>query len=203
MRVERAGGRKRTEWKVWITKEEYDSLKDSALEDRKYLVTRLGGECSLRAFEMIQIKPKHISDYSGNNKYSYLKVPKGKDTKRGKGKPRNVFLPPSLEGELLRYANRNGIDNDDQFFDCTQRTIRREVKRLAEKMAEDTGNKDWKKFSVHDLRRFFAHYNLTEKRRNPEVVMELGGWEGYDSIKPYLGKPSEGNIISEMKDVYD
>ncbi|OKY78302.1 MAG: XerD/XerC family integrase [Candidatus Methanohalarchaeum thermophilum] len=34
---------------------------------------------------------------------------------------------------------------------------------------------------------------------NPEVVMDVGGWEDYQSIKPYLNKPSEKTIKKEFK----
>lgn len=34
---------------------------------------------------------------------------------------------------------------------------------------------------------------------NPEVVMEIDGWEDYDVLKPYLDAPSFGTIVGEFE----
>jgi hypothetical protein len=40
---------------------------------------------------------------------------------------------------------------------------------------------------------------LVEKRMNPRVVMEIGGWEDYAALEPYLNKPSPGTIVAEFE----
>jgi hypothetical protein len=34
---------------------------------------------------------------------------------------------------------------------------------------------------------------------NPRVVMEIGGWEAYAVLEPYLNKPSPGTIVAEFE----
>jgi site-specific recombinase XerD len=81
----------------------------------------------------------------------------------------------------------------------TRRSVQRIVKTVAERTAERTGNDDFQKVSSHDLRRYFAHTCLVEKRMNPRVVMEIGGWEDYAALEPYLNKPSPGTIVLEFE----
>jgi len=45
------------------------------------------------------------------------------------------------------------------------------VSKKAFRRTEDPGFKD---VSSHGLRRFFAHYNLVEKGKNPRVIMSVG-----------------------------
>lgn len=34
---------------------------------------------------------------------------------------------------------------------------------------------------------------------NPRVVMEIGGWDDYQSLEPYLNKPSPETIVGEFE----
>jgi hypothetical protein len=34
---------------------------------------------------------------------------------------------------------------------------------------------------------------------DPRVVMEIGGWDDYQSLEPYLNKPSPSTIVSEFE----
>jgi site-specific recombinase XerD len=53
--------------------------------------------------------------------------------------------------------------------------------------------------SSHDLRRFWANYLLVEEGVNPRVVVRLGGWEDFQSIKPYLDRPRDSTVADEME----
>jgi hypothetical protein len=53
--------------------------------------------------------------------------------------------------------------------------------------------------SSHDLRRFWANFLLVEEGVNPRVVMRLGGWEDFQSIKPYLDRPRDSTVADEME----
>ncbi len=37
---------------------------------------------------------------------------------------------------------------------------------------------------------------LVRERMKPRVVMEVGGWDDYQSLEPYLSKPDEETIIN-------
>ena len=109
------------------------------------------------------------------------------------------ILPRGVERDLPRYTRAENRANDRPYVDVSSWTIQRIVKRTAERAAERTDNSDFQKVSSHDLRRYFVHTCLVEKRMNPRVVMEIGGWDDYKSLEPYLNKPSPETIISEFK----
>jgi len=192
MRVEK---NKNGTYKVWLNQKEYHVLRDNAPARENRIMVRLGGESGLRAFEIPQIKPKHIHD-------NFVRVPKGKDTSgQLGGKSRDSYLNDDLKRELAYYQQDNGLDPNEPFFDYSDRTIKRKIKAAANVAAEATGDRDFLKVSSHDLRRYFAHTLLVREKVNPEVVMEVGGWSDYESIKPYLNKPTEETIEKEMKRV--
>lgn len=118
---------------------------------------------------------------------------------RFRREPRDAYLPRDVERDLHRYARAEGLAGDKLYVDVTSRTVQRIVKRIAERAAERTDDSDFRKVSSHDLRRYFAHTCLVEKRMNPRVVMEIDGWNDYKSLEPYLNKPSPETIISEFK----
>lgn len=186
--------------KVFLSDEEYRQLCRSAPSTRDELIIRLGGEVGLRSFEIPQIKPKHIRRADDGEHY-FLRVPRGKDTTSGGGKARDAYLPCDLEARLHRYATDQDLTSDEAYFPFTPRWIQERVKQAAQNTHETTGDEDWLKVSSHDLRVYFAHTMLVEEHVNPRVVMDVGGWSDYQSIKPYLGKPSEENIIGEFERV--
>jgi integrase len=110
-----------------------------------------------------------------------------------------VYLPRSVERDLPRYQRAEDISDDEPYIDMMRRSVQRIVKTVTEQTAERTGNDDFQKVSSHDLRRYFAHTCLVEKRMNPRVVMEIGGWEDYAALEPYLNKPSPGTIVAEFE----
>src|SRR5699024_8485964 len=107
--------------------------------------------------------------------------------------------PRSVERDLHRYQRAEEIAQDNPFIDVSPRHVQRIVKNIAERTADRTGDSDFRKVSSHDLRRYFAHTCLVEKRMNPRVVMEIGGWEDYAALEPYLNKPSPSTIVSEFE----
>jgi len=70
------------------------------------------------------------------------------------------------------------------------------VKRTAEAAAEQTGDDDYRHVSSHDLRRRFAQRLLVEKELNPRVVMQVGGWDSFQAIEPYLNAPTP-DVVNE------
>lgn len=183
--------------KVWLNKKDFQKLRNATTGYREDLIIRLGGKVGLRSFEIPQIKPKHKKLAKDEENY-FLRIPKGKDTKTGQGKPRDTFLPKQIHKDLHVYINEHHIGKDQKIFNVSPRRIQQIVKTTAKKAAQNTGNEDFKKVSSHDLRRYFGHTLLVEERMNPEVVMKIGGWEDYQAIKPYLSKPSEDTIIEEF-----
>jgi len=182
------------EMKVWLTDQEIEDLRRAAASRRDDVIIQLGAFVGLRAFEIPQVMPTHIKE-TESGQYR-LRVPRGKDTSGGGGKPRDAFLPATVERDLQQFQNAENIAPRDSFIDLSERGIRAAVKRTAEAAAEQTGDEDFRHVSSHDLRRRFAQRLLVDEEINPRVVMEVGGWSSFQAIEPYLNAPTE-DVIDE------
>lgn len=176
-------------YKVWLTDSEIDELRRAAASYRDDIIIQLGAYVGLRAFEIPQVQPRHIKT-SEKDQYR-LRVPRGKDTANGEGKPRDAYLPEHVERDLQQYQNAENIAPKESFIDLQQRGVRSAVKRTAEATAEATGVGDYQHVSSHDLRRRYAQRLLVDENMNPRVVMAVGGWDSFAAIEPYLNEPTE------------
>jgi integrase len=186
---------KEDEYKVWMTDAELDELRRAAASHRDDIVIQLGGYVGLRAFEVPQICPKHVKRTEDGDHYR-LRVPEGKDTTGNGGKPRDAYLPADVEGDIHRYTNAEDIDRNEPLVDLSERGVRDVVKRTAERAAEETGDEDFRYVSSHDLRRRFAQRLLVDEQVNPRVVMQVGGWDSFQAIEPYLNAPTP-DVVNE------
>jgi integrase len=71
--------------------------------------------------------------------------------------------------------------------------------RASRAAADATGSERFLDVSSHDLRRFRANYLLVNEGVNPRVIMSLGGWEDFQSIKPYLDRPRDSTVAEEIE----
>jgi integrase len=187
MRLEATKGE--DQYKVWMTDDELEELRRHAATQRDDVIILLGGYVGLRSFEIPQVQPQHIKRAGGDRRYR-LRVPEGKDTTGSGGKPRDAYLPRDVEAALNRYKNAEDIDHTEPFVDLTPRAVRQVVKRTADRAADETGDGDFSYVSSHDLRRRFAQRLLVDKQVNPRVVMQVGGWDSFQAIEPYLNAPT-------------
>lgn len=205
MNVESTKGK--DEWKVWFTPTEKETLVEAA-ENRSHkhkCVILLGTEVGLRAEEYTLIRPCDVYKEDGEYRLTII----GKDTtgEHGEGKRRDAYLPERVERELLELQYEEDLDDEDRYFPVTKDRIRQTVKEVVEeevpKLDDVPGRtKDYEKISSHDLRRYFAQHLLVRERKNPRVVMAIGGWDSWEAIKPYLNKPTAEVINEEMEDVF-
>jgi len=101
--------------KVWMAFDEVQELRRQATGYRDDVVIGLGARSGLRSFEIPQIKPKHVKRTTHNGgDYYFLRVPEGKHTAGGGGKPRDAYLPRDLERDLYRYIEAEGIGRDER-----------------------------------------------------------------------------------------
>lgn len=177
------------ETKVWLTDSEIEELRRAAASYRDDVTIQLGAFVGLRAFEIPQVSPAGISETE--NGWYRLRVPEGKDTTGSGGKPRDAYLPTDVERDLQQFQNVENIAPKEPFVDLTERGVRSVVKRTAEAAAENTGDQDFWKVSSHDLRRRYAQRLLVDQEMNPRVVMQVGGWDSFAAIEPYLNAPTE------------
>lgn len=142
--------------------------------------------------------PRHVKRTDDGEHYR-LRVPEGKDTSGNGGKPRDAYLPESVERDLHQYQQENDIVPSDPFIDLSESGVRAVVKRVANTAAKETGEEDYRHVSSHDLRRRFAQRLLVDEHLNPRVVMAVGGWDSFKAIEPYLNSPSE-RVVNEAFD---
>ncbi len=172
-----------------MTDDELEQLRRAAASHRDDLVIQLGGYVGLRAFEIPQIRPKHVKRTEDGEHYR-IRVPEGKDTTGNGGKPRDAYLPADVERDLHRYQTAEEIGPAEPVVDLSESGVRDVVKRTAERAAEQTGDEDFRHVSSHDLRRRFAQRLLVDEQMNPRVVMQVGGWDSFQAIEPYLNAPT-------------
>ena len=188
---------KEDEYKVWLTDDELRQLRRHAGSTRNDLIIQLGGYVGLRAFEIPQITPSNVVRTDDGENFR-LRVPEGKDTSGSGGKPRNAYLPEPVERDLHQYQQEHDIAPSEPYIDLTESGVRAVVKRAADRTADETGNDDFRHVSSHDLRRRFAQRLLVDQRKNPRVVMAVGGWDSFTAIEPYLNAPSEQVVNDEL-----
>ncbi|NLV08351.1 tyrosine-type recombinase/integrase [Halomicrobium mukohataei] len=196
MRIEATDG---NEYKVWLTDPEVEDLRRASNSQRDDLVIQLGAFVGLRAFEIPQVRPIDVKQ-TESGQYR-LRVEAGKDTSGNGGKPRDAYLPDSVERDLQRFQNEHNIAPKDPFIDLSQPGVRAVVRRTAARAAEAAGDEDFQKVSTHDLRRRFAQRLLVDEQMNPRVVMAVGGWDSFAAIEPYLNAPSEDIIDDAFSDI--
>jgi len=190
---------KDNQYKVWMTDAELETLRRCAANHRNDLIIQLGGYVGLRAFEVPQIQPKHVKRTTDGDHYR-LRVPEGKDTTGNGGKPRDAYLPRDVEADIHRYANANDINRDEPLVGIGKSAVRDVVKRTAIRAAEETGDDDYRHVSSHDLRRRFAQRLLVDESMNPRVVMQVGGWDSFQAIEPYLNAPTPDIVNGAFED---
>jgi len=186
-------------YKVWMTDTELETLRRCAANHRDDLIIQLGGYVGLRAFEIPQIQPRHVKRTEDGDHYR-LRVPEGKDTTGSGGKPRDAYLPRDVEADIHRYTTANDIAPEDPLIGVGKSAVRDVVKRTAERAADETGDEDYRHVSSHDLRRRFAQRLLVDASVNPRVVMQVGGWDSFQAIEPYLNAPTPGVVNEAFED---
>ena len=197
MRLE--GTQNDDEYKVWLTDSEIEDLRRAAGSYRDDVIIQLGAFVGLRAFEIPQIQPRHIKT-TDSGQYR-LRVPSGKDTTGGGGKPRDAFLPPDVERDLQQFQNVQNVAPREPFVELKQRGVRAAVKRTADAAADATGDDDFRRVSSHDLRRRYAQRLLVDHNMNPRVVMQVGGWDSFAAIEPYLNAPTPEVVDDAFADI--
>lgn len=194
------------QYRVYLAPDEFRTIVDHAYNRRAEFVLRLGGECGLRVSETLKATLDDVrkANTKGADEAFFLRIPEGKDTsgRLEGGKYRSAWMPSTLLEDILDYtAEADHIQRtDDTIVGASKRTLQKDVTRSAELAAEATGIEEFAHVTSHDLRAYFATNLLVRKNLNPHVVMEIGGWEDWKSIKPYINAQFDDLIIEEVAD---
>lgn len=172
--------------------EQYARERDWEHEIAIQLMARVGS----RASGVLSAKPQNLR-WNSDGEYWQLTI-KGKNTKGGEKTIRDAYVPTKVKENLDRYASEREIADDEPYVDASVSTIRRWVREITDEIAEETGNERWNEVSSHDLRRSWATHHLVEKDVAVRVMMEIGGWNSYEAIEPYLTKPTSAKIGQEL-----
>ncbi len=195
--------------KVWLTLEQVQTLERNCTRLKDRCIIKLGTRAGLRANEIATVKVKNLREYNIGDELEHFLQIAGKQTNQEKGegkkKEREAYIPDELYTDLRMVINQHNLKDGDPLIPNRSGEhysvggIRERVYSIAKRSYEETNDGVFLKVSSHDLRRFFAHYNLVELGKNPRIIMAVGGWESWQAIEPYLDRPSKKNIVGELE----
>jgi len=133
---------------------------------------------------------------------AFVKLRETKDTTEGDnplgGKYRISWVPWSLYDEVEEYCETEGIGPEEQIFDVKKARLRDLIKAAAEDTATATDKDEFKHLTPHDLRAYYATNMVRRMNVNVETVMEMGGWDSREAIKPYLAAPLARDLQNDL-----
>jgi integrase len=113
-------------------------------------------------------------------------------------------VPRDLWQQVPFLIRDNGLGPDDYLFQSrnggklSKRSAREVVERTALYAHAQTSDDDLLSVLSHDLRRFWANKVPNELNVNPRIVMEMGGWSSFNSMKPYIQPATPETIAKAM-----
>lgn len=195
---------------VDLTRDRYDAVVRASETYRTALVVRLAGEAGLRTGEITRVTPRHLRESASTSDAFLLAVPAagGDDAARTDGRPvvetddridRETHVPASLGAEIRRYADSQGLGEDEPYVDVSDRRIQMLVGEAASRAADRTNDPELAEATPRDLRQFFARRLLVDRDVDPYVVREAGGWGTLRALDDYL-EPLDGESIATAID---
>jgi len=185
------------ETKCWLDyPAEIEQLADKAREGgwERRIAILLMGKTGLRVSGVPTAKPQGLT-YNDEGNYWELEV-RGKNTKGGSKATRDTYIPDGVQRELTNYAKERDISPSEPYVGASVDSIRRWVREARAELTDQSER--WQHVSSHDLRRSWATHHLVEEDVSVRVMMEIGGWSDYQSIEPYLTKPTPSKIGEEL-----
>ena len=185
-------------YRVWLNESEQEQLMNET-EKRERISVGLMLHSGLRSAEVPHVRPTDIeaTETDSGTNLAVLQVRKGKDTRGYGGSNRKTIIPSSYYGSVKFYCDMVEVEDNEPIIPRTPRTVKRDVKKVVERLEQSTGNSDWNKVSAHDLRRSWGHRLLIQKNMNPHKLMALGGWNDLDTMMRYISIPTEEQLIEE------
>lgn len=178
--------------RVWLAQAEADLLIQHAKNAQHEVAVMLGVYAGLRRGEITSITPNQFHQAARG----WLRVPP-EFTKSDR------YRETPIPTDLSAMVRGMGGEPDEPVVDVAGNTVRRWVKRAAEKCAAETGDPGWQYLTPHDLRRTWGGHLLWDKGVLPAVVMNWGGWEDWQTFRDhYLGEMSPAAADRERGKVY-
>jgi len=174
-----------------LTTAAYEHLRQAAETYREVLVVRLCGEVGLRPPEIGRLSPDDFERRATGNGTHHLLAVSAAD---GDGTARHAYLPPTVRSAVRRYVNEHDIADNERLIDVTPRRIQMIVSEVADRAAEMVGDEDLRTVSSRDLCRYYARQLVHEEGIDPRVVLEVGPWEGLESLSQHLD-PVDTDVV--------
>jgi integrase len=168
--------------RVWLSSEEIDELTATVDDPTKRVAYLLGGRAGLRVSEITSVTFQDFADAPDGFVRVWAEHTKADSY-------REPPVPDSVQTvvETLQY----GRNPDDPVVDVSRSTVWRWLRRSAEQLEEETGDRGWSFLDVHDLRRSWGAIMLWDAGVLPAVVMSWGGWEDWPTFRDtYMGEMS-------------
>lgn len=179
--------------RAWLSQRELESVYSAVSDDmEREIALRLMGEAGLRSAEVLDVCMAHVKqmETSASGRYKLI-VPKGKGDKR-----RETILSGTLFTKMQAYSQALSRSDEKPIVDRTTRTLQNWMKAVSRSEAKRSGSA-WEHVTCHDLRRSWAK-QLLESGASIPAVMQLGGWEDYETFRDhYLGTLSDRALAEE------
>jgi len=184
--------------KCWLSPEELGRLERVAGSDswEREIAMQLMGRCGLRVSEVTYPNTKNLR-WSERGDIWLFEV-RGKNTKGGKPKVRDAWMPENVADDIHKYTRERALADTNPWVEASRPTLRRWVKEATQTIANKTSDERWESVSSHDLRRSWATHHLVERQVDVRTMMSIGGWSDYSAIEPYLAEPTERRIGEAM-----
>lgn len=169
--------------RVWLSEAELQAFIEQAENPEQRLAFLLAGRSGLRRDELIQVTPEDFTHAPDGFVRVWEEYAKG-------GKYRETPVPDKTQTIVETYAYDQPADEPIIETDFGH-TVYRWVRRAADRLQEETGDRGWEFVGVHDLRRTWGSSLLWDHAVLPAVVMSWGGWKDWPTFrKHYLGEMS-------------
>ena len=183
--------------RVWLNQtSENDgvaALIGQAKSPEQEIAFRLGAQAGLRREEIASVTTNdfiHAPD-------GFLRV--WNDYAK-RAKYRETPIPEQLASSVRTLSYNR--DPDEAIVGVEPNSIYRWVKRAAQALQTETGDKGWSYLDVHDLRRTWGGHLLWDCGVLPAVVMSWGGWEDWETFRNhYLGEMSPAAAEREREKI--
>lgn len=196
------------EQSVWMTDQQKSQLLTSAKTQRDRVLVQTGLETGGRINELRHLQVRDFVDREVDGELRYfVRLAKVGDAQKTDASKRESWVTRDLWQQVRFLVRDNDLTNDDYLFQSrnggqlSKRGARDVVKRTAKIAYKETGDNDFQYVSSHDLRRYWANKMLNEYKINPRIVMKMGGWSSFDSMRPYMAPATPENITQAMVNV--
>ncbi len=166
--------------RVWLKVEEMERLIDEAETSTQRVAFTLGGKAGLRRSEITSV-----------TRNDFMHGPEGFVRVWGDYAKRDKYREAPIPSDFEMFVRGLTEDKepDEPVVDVDDSTVYRWVRRAAERLQAETGDRGWQFLDVHDLRRSWGGHLLWNCGLSPMVVMEFGGWSDWHTFaKHYMGE---------------